>query len=170
MTSSQIYKLFRPLPILFFFFTTFSFLWMIEFIHRKFWIIIIFTSEKSYLSFMASNMIHAIIRPSHGTFNMMIFIAHKCYNLRRINSDLTYTDALWRVWQGGTTEPENMILTLAPVREGAECRSEWRNSFNWAWLDSWWNFVKSLIAYLRWHYEVKGSHEGVFWDFLFLID
>eukprot|EP00979_Chaetoceros_neogracilis_P012910 scaffold3559_cov284-Chaetoceros_neogracile.AAC.8 len=67
---------------------------------------------------LAFGMIHAIIRPSHGTFNMMIFIAHKCYNLRRINSDLTYADAFWRVWEGGKEEPENMFLTLAPVREG----------------------------------------------------
>jgi len=73
---------------------------------------------------LAFGMIHAIIRPSHGTFNMMIFIAHKCYNLRRINSDLTYADALWRVWQGGKEEPENMILTLAPVREGADQSEE----------------------------------------------
>jgi hypothetical protein len=73
---------------------------------------------------LAFGMIHAIIRPSHGTFNMMIFIAHKCYNLRRINSDLTYADAFWRVWEGGKEEPENMFLTLAPVREGDDQSEE----------------------------------------------
>jgi len=69
---------------------------------------------------LAFGVIHAIIRPSHGTFNMMIFVYHKCYNLRRISSELSYTDAFREVLRGGAPDQEFIFSSLDIVRQGAD--------------------------------------------------
>jgi hypothetical protein len=54
-------------------------------------------------------VIHAIIRPSHGTLNMIIF------NLRKNHRLLTCCEVFGKIFRGESDENENKVETMAPV-------------------------------------------------------
>ena len=56
-------------------------------------------------------VVDAIIRPSHGTFNMIIFINHKYFNLRKISC----CEILGKIFRGESDEAEIIVDTLRPV-------------------------------------------------------
>ena len=58
---------------------------------------------------------HLSIRPSQGVFNLLIFIYHKIHNISRNEPDISFCDAIRKIFEGGE-EPENVISTIYLVR------------------------------------------------------
>ena len=60
-------------------------------------------------------VIHAIIRPSHGTLNMIIFLYQKYFILRKNHRLLTCCEVLGKIFRGESDENEIIVETMAPV-------------------------------------------------------
>jgi len=60
-------------------------------------------------------VVHAVIRPSHGTLNMIIFIYHKYFNLRKNYKLLSACEVLGKIFGGESEEPQMIVESLTPV-------------------------------------------------------
>ena len=59
---------------------------------------------------------HLIIRPLKGFFNLLIFLYHKVYNLRRNDPDLSILGAIVVIFDTSGDLPEHAIMSLHLVR------------------------------------------------------
>jgi hypothetical protein len=60
-------------------------------------------------------VVHAVIRPSHGTLNMIIFLYHKYFNLRKNYELLSSCEVLGKLFRRECEEPEMIVESLTPV-------------------------------------------------------
>ena len=58
-----------------------------------------------------------VFQPLQGFFNMLIFIHHKVYNLRRADEDLSVSEALMTIFTSPSTIPEERLSSVALVHE-----------------------------------------------------
>jgi len=68
-----------------------------------------------FITSVPFGVIHAIIRPSHGTLNMIIFLYLKYFNLRKNHQLLTCYEVLGKLFRGESDEHEIIVDTMAPV-------------------------------------------------------
>ena len=62
---------------------------------------------------------HLLLRPSQGVFNLLIFLYHKIYNIKRNNRNASLCHAIVDIFNG-SYEPENAISTIYLVRQDEE--------------------------------------------------
>jgi len=60
---------------------------------------------------------HLVFFPLQGFFNLLIFLGHKVYNIRRIDSDISIVKAIGRVFQD-RTEPLFIFTQISLVKNG----------------------------------------------------
>lgn len=60
-------------------------------------------------------VVHAVIRPSHGTLNMIIFLYHKFSNLRKNYQLLSCCEILGKIFQGESDESDIVVETMGPM-------------------------------------------------------
>eukprot|EP00979_Chaetoceros_neogracilis_P007714 scaffold1643_cov210-Chaetoceros_neogracile.AAC.3 len=78
-------------------------------------VILIILGSSMLIDNIPFGVVHAIIRPSHGTFNMLIFLYHKYFNLKKNQKFLTYCEALGIIFRGGGVESVLIFETMSPV-------------------------------------------------------
>jgi len=78
--------------------------------------------------FMENHWIQAlklVFQPLQGFFNMLIFVHHKVYNLRRTDEDLSVSEALRIIFAAPSMIPEMILSGLTIVHE-----DEYKNNFH----------------------------------------
>ena len=78
-------------------------------------LVILSASPDLLMNSVTFGVIHAVIRPSHGTLNMIIFLYHKYSNVRKHHQFLTCCAIFGKIFRGESEDLETIIETMAPV-------------------------------------------------------